>query len=53
MAAPESSADSDGSVVLYGIEDRPPLGEAVPLGIHNDSCSVLPVRPPAVGRSIR
>jgi NCS2 family nucleobase:cation symporter-2 len=35
MATPESSADSDRSVVLYGIEDRPPLGEAVPLGIQH------------------
>jgi len=35
MATPESSADSGGSVVLYGIEDRPPLGEAVPLGIQH------------------
>lgn len=29
------ATDGTGSVVLYGIEDRPPLGEAIPLGIQH------------------
>jgi NCS2 family nucleobase:cation symporter-2 len=35
MATQEESVETDGSVVLYGIEDRPPLGEAIPLGIQH------------------
>lgn len=34
MATEESSEMGD-SVVLYGIEDKPPLGEAIPLGIQH------------------
>jgi NCS2 family nucleobase:cation symporter-2 len=30
-----SEATTDDSVVLYGIEDKPPLGEALPLGIQH------------------
>jgi len=35
MATQDGSVDADGSVVLYDIEDRPPLGEAIPLGIQH------------------
>jgi len=35
MASTESTGDTDGSVVLYDIEDRPPLGEAIPLGLQH------------------
>lgn len=35
MASTESTGDADGSVVLYDIEDRPPLGEAIPLGLQH------------------
>ena len=34
MASQEASG-SERSVVLYGIEDRPPLGEAIPLGVQH------------------
>jgi NCS2 family nucleobase:cation symporter-2 len=34
MASQEASG-SGRSVVLYGIEDRPPLGEAIPLGVQH------------------
>jgi len=35
MATQDGAVDSSSSVVLYDIEDRPPLGEAIPLGIQH------------------
>lgn len=35
MASTEAADDTDSSVVLYGIEDRPPLSEAIPLGLQH------------------
>ena len=35
MSSSEATDSRNDSVVLYGIEDRPPLGEAIPLGIQH------------------
>jgi xanthine permease len=35
MSGSEATTSGSGSVVLYDIEDRPPLGEAIPLGIQH------------------
>lgn len=35
MSGKEEVSDTGASVVLYDIEDRPPLGEAIPLGIQH------------------
>lgn len=35
MATEEAEPDSSESVVLYGIEDKPPLGETIPLGLQH------------------
>jgi NCS2 family nucleobase:cation symporter-2 len=35
MDSPDATDSGSGSVVLYDIEDRPPLGEAVPLGVQH------------------
>ena len=35
MASTDEGDTGRSSVVLYGIEDRPPLGEAIPLGIQH------------------
>lgn len=35
MSGSEATSSDSASVVLYDIEDRPPLGEAIPLGIQH------------------
>ncbi|GAA0303113.1 uracil-xanthine permease family protein [Halarchaeum salinum] len=35
MSGSEATGSDSDSVVMYGIEDKPPLGEAIPLGIQH------------------